>query len=282
MGLGMGVSPLPNQYRNPSSIRQGDICGENLVVRRNKTDGGPEPMSRWQTLGGIAKRPWFRVLLLLWVVVGAWNTIRGEFFPRAWAESLPNTFAFLADINRAIPLWGWFLGAALIFVAAALEYAHRTGSAGLSTGSRVRASLAVRKIPAAASDPTGRDTSVLEAIHYLAFGDWRVRSFDELEGEIPRLHGAMKMVEQAALDDLIPIWGRLSPSHLLERIPASFWRQRGIDWFTVLPGNEREVRVWRGISKDAPSDERYEHLMTNKQAVERLARGRIPEQKTSG
>jgi hypothetical protein len=82
-------------------------------------------LARLHTFWAITERGWVRALLLLWALVGGWNTFRGELIPPRLAEKLPNTFGIVAVVNQALPIWAWLLGFAAILVIASFEYVHR-------------------------------------------------------------------------------------------------------------------------------------------------------------
>ena len=112
----------------------------------------------------------------------------------------------------------------------------------------------------------GRDLSVLEAVHFLAFGSWEIRDWDELDGKVMPIYSAANDIEQAALDNAIPIWGKRDFSGKYFLIPASDWGRYKIKDTSLLLNDPEKVYARRSDRKALPAQ--YSALMTNKEKVE--------------
>jgi hypothetical protein len=54
-----------------------------------------------------------------------------------------------------------------------------------------------------------RDTWLLNAIHYVAFGSWTIREWhnvDEAADSLNGIYGAVAKIRQASRDGTLPVW----------------------------------------------------------------------------
>lgn len=112
-----------------------------------------------------------------------------------------------------------------------------------------------------------RDVWLLDAIHFVAFGSWERREWNDLGGSLEILYTAAKDIEQAALDALVPIWGKQGFSGKYIGIAAMDWADYQIEDTSILRGDPEQLYARRTNKRSLPAQ--YGALKTSKAGIER-------------
>jgi hypothetical protein len=94
---------------------------------------------RFAVISEILERPWFRVVLVIWAVSGAWDLAISQWIPEKYSQHLPKMYQMVAMTADLLPWQVWLFSGMAAVAAAAIEAAarHRAKlqSAGLATSS---------------------------------------------------------------------------------------------------------------------------------------------------
>ena len=121
---------------------------------------------RWTLFREATKGPWRRGFLILFALIGIYDTFVAQFLPRETAASVPNIFEVLRDFGvwlAAWPWWVWVLGLFTTALLSILEFAVRQTR-------KYQVSEAARKALASSGDKPGRrDYTVAELSTFSSF-----------------------------------------------------------------------------------------------------------------
>jgi len=110
-----------------------------------------------------------------------------------------------------------------------------------------------------------RDTSVIEALAYIAFHRWGGDSNDALLAVFDESSDPIREFRQAARDGEITVWGRQRSNRVYDKIPLDHWSKHGLDGKALMHGTA--ATRWTDIHGSA--DEEYHGLMVSKAEIER-------------
>ena len=116
--------------------------------------------------------------------------------------------------------------------------------------------------------PSGRprrDVWVLNALHFIAFGSWKLQDGGLAPGQGLDLIRAMRALEQAALDGDVPIWGKDPLGNKYVLIEPAKWEHIEIREKAVLDADPKRVYARRKHGNVLPST--YNELKTSKAKV---------------
>jgi hypothetical protein len=80
---------------------------------------------RWEIFRDVSGRPWFRVLGLIWFLVGAWDLILSQFVPEQYSRYFPKIYQAIGKTAGWLPFGTWLMVGALLLGAGAIEWAFR-------------------------------------------------------------------------------------------------------------------------------------------------------------
>ena len=121
---------------------------------------------RWNLFRQATNRPWPKGLVILFVLIGVYDTFLGQFLPKKMAESVPNIFELLYDFGvwfAAWPWWVWVFGLFITVFLSTLEFAVRQTR-------KYQVSEAARKALVSTGDNSDRrDFTVAELSSFTSF-----------------------------------------------------------------------------------------------------------------
>ena len=112
--------------------------------------------------------------------------------------------------------------------------------------------------------PVGRrDVGAAEAIAYIASREWNGSVYEVTLSNDPII-AAMAEFQQAARDGDIHVWGKVRDQGLYEEVPASFWANNHLEWFSLLRGTAATEPLTSLIGSI-----KYQELMVSKAEIQR-------------
>lgn len=205
---------------------------------------------------------------LLWWIPAVWHSVWSavDWLSRFdWVATQARNHDWVADviegvINRPPPLGLLVSLGLLIFGILVLWYLRKSP-------------IEDAVVPAAHVQETQkveRDTSIYDAVNFIAFGTWIHQEWHGEEaptGRVNALGRAANLIRQAARDGKIPIWGKVGIHGTLDPIPAEYWQYAQIDFLSLLRPNANDART-ELTSSAQPNVGPFNSLMTSRSAVE--------------
>jgi len=109
-----------------------------------------------------------------------------------------------------------------------------------------------------------RDVTVGDAVAFVCLRIWGSHFWEAAGNSSTDAVAAVRDLQQAAADGLVPIWGLRRGSDVFEAIPHEYWLRHQIEWFGLL----RDSATTEPRVSAADRGDTYLSLMTSRSTIE--------------